>query len=149
QPEDAIEATAWLTQQMPERTRELGDALIYALAEGRRFQKAAEFAATHAGDYRTEWLTAAYGGWATYEPEGAAESAAKLQDPAARVDALNSVLAAWTQIDPQGLAEFALSELPEDNLRSHALADALVRWASENPAAVANWINTMGFSPEF
>lgn len=148
-PSDAIKLVQRLNGQNPGQAREYGDALIYALAQNGSFQYAADFAANSDGQLRTEWLAAAYGSWGNYQPQTAALSALVLPDAEARAGALDAVFDGWGQIDPQGLANFAVNDLPAGNQKTHALSDALVLWAGENPDATAAWINQFGPAPEF
>jgi hypothetical protein len=142
---NAIQLTERLNQQNPESAREHGDALIYALTQNGNFQDAADFAARESGPLRTEWLAAAYTSWANYQPQTAALNALRLEDADARTDALNAVISGWGQVDPPGLAEFAMNHLPGGDQKDHALSDALIFWAGNDPVAAAAWIN--GFQP--
>ncbi|HEU6448889.1 MAG TPA: hypothetical protein VFV23_10680 [Verrucomicrobiae bacterium] len=94
-------------------------------------------------------LTAAYGCWANYQPQDAAASALQISDEAARTAALNAIINAWNSIDPQGLAKFAENNLPSGNQKTLAMSQSLIFWASQNPEAVANWINSVSPTPDF
>ncbi|HEU6449755.1 MAG TPA: hypothetical protein VFV23_15100 [Verrucomicrobiae bacterium] len=149
-PDAAVQLAQRLVQQYPDNARDCGDALIYALAQKGNFESAADFAAD--GDnpqLRTEWLAAAYGSWANYQPQTAAASASGIADETARADALNAVISTWGPIDPEGLADFAENNLPAGDQKTRALSQALIFWASSNPLAAANWINHLGPSSDF
>jgi len=148
-PEIAIQLSQWLNQQNPNQSREYGDALIYALEQNGNYQRAADFAIAADGNVRVELLSAAYGNWANYQPQNAAASALEIPDADARQSALDAVIAGWGQIDPNGLADFAMNNLSAGDQKTHALSDALVLWAGNNAVDAANWINQFGPAPEF
>jgi hypothetical protein len=146
-PDVAVQLTQQLSQKNPDQAREYGDALIYALGQNGNFQRAADFAATGSDGLRTEWLAAAYGNWANYQPQNAAASAMQISDADEQHDALDAVIADWGQVDPKGLADFAENDLPAGDQKTHALSQALVFWAASNPVDAANWINQFSQSP--
>lgn len=148
-PEDAVRLAQTLCSRNPDEARDYGDALIYAFAQNGNFPEAAAFAVgSDEPQMRTEWLAAAYGSWASYQPQVAAASALQLDDEAARTDALNAVITQWGQVDPQNLAQFAEDNLPDGNQKTLALSQATIFWAAKDPTAVAQWINQTGSSPE-
>jgi hypothetical protein len=148
-PATAEQLTQWLDRQNPQQSREYGDALIYALGQNGNYQRAADFAVAADGNVRVELLSAAYGNWANYQPQNAAASALEIPDAEARQSALDAVMAGWGQIDPNGLADFAMNHLSAGDQKTHALSDALVCWAGNNVVDAANWINQFGPAPEF
>jgi len=148
-PDTAVALAQRLISQSPDQARDYGDALIYAFAQAGNFQRAADFAASTDSQHRTEWLSAAYGSWANYQPENAAAGALAIENPDVRSDALNAVIAGWEQIDPKGLANFAVNNLPDSFQKTQALSQSLVQWAAENPTDAANWLNQFGTTPDF
>ena len=148
-PEAAIALTRHLDEVNPEQARDYGDALVYALGQNGGFQLAADFAAAGSGDLRTEWLAAAYGNWANYQPQIAAAYAMEISDPDGRAEAIDAVIPNWAQIDPKNLADFAMNNLPAGDQKNRALTDALVYWAGNDTAAAAAWLNQAGSGPEF
>jgi hypothetical protein len=145
-PDAAIQLTQQLCQKNPAQAREYGDAVIYALGRNGDFQAAADLAASATG-HRDEWLAAAYGNWANYQPQTAAASALQIFDDDARRAAVDAVIPAWGQTDPQSLANFAIKNLSDGDQKTRALTDALVNWASVHPVETANWINSQNPAP--
>lgn len=147
-PDAAVSVARRLIQRDPDDARGFGDALIYALGENGNFQRAADFAASGSDNSRAEWLASAYGNWANYQPQAAAQSAMQLENADMRCAAIDAVIPAWAQTDPKDLAEFARNYLPEGDQKTRALSDALISWAASNTADAANWINSIGPVPE-
>jgi hypothetical protein len=146
-PDAAIRLFSHLSETDPGSTREFGNSLIAALSNNGEFSRAAEFAAQGTAQYRTDWLTAAFGSWSEYQPQTAAAEAMKLQDPDSRQSAVHAALTGWAQGDPKGLAEYAIS-MPDGQDKSFALTESLPSWAVNEPAAAAEWINQRPSSPE-
>ena len=85
----------------------------------------------------------------TDQPQNAATAALAIADADLRQSALDAVIAGWGQIDPKGLADFAINNLPDGSQKTHALSDALVFLAGDNVVDAANWIKQFNLAPEF
>lgn len=89
------------------------------------------------------------GQWGLYEPSNAAQWAVALtgNDSLYGRQALASVGVAWSQSDPEGVANFAM-QLPAGVTKQNVLTTALDSWAANNPGEAANWINQYPPDPD-
>lgn len=148
-PDRAVELVSRLSASNPSGERSYGDALIYAFGQRGDFRRATDFARASVGENRTEWLAAAYGNWANYDPLAASAVAQQIADPVARTQALDAVMCSWGVSDPAGLANFAVKSLVPGEQQTRALNNALVQWAATDVSAAADWIKAHGLAPEF
>ena len=139
-PSEAIDVTTQLMKDNVGRASEFGCDLISALNEGGEFELAANFAVNGPPNFREDLILPAYSRWAEFQPGAAVASAMNITDSAVRDSALNAITVGWSPTDPQGLLEFARSNLPMEQQNS-VVTSALDFLASSDPVAAAKWIN--------
>lgn len=149
-PATAVRLAERLCRDDQARAREHGNALIAALEEAGDYRTAVRFATTadsSDGEDRLKWTQAAFGLWASREPERAVIATLELPDAGARYEALLAVVGDWVRVDPHGLTEFVL-QLPAGADRANVLGEALQLWVHNNPKAAAEWMDRLEPSPE-
>lgn len=169
---DAGEALDWLLAQPQSamRTRLLG--VVAGAVADTRPQDALALARTLDGSDRHEVIQAALQAWAQTDAAAAMEALQELDDVGLSQEARYSILAQWSQVDPNAAFEWALTQKaslenihlavmplqhiarddPQEALRlaeklsglrqQTALASVLGVWANNDPRAAAEWLET-------
>lgn len=139
QPKTAVQLVDKLSQENPAAAREYNTCLVLALDQNHKFDLAADIAVNGGANFRHDLLTWAYFNWGQEQPEVAAASALKLEDPVAREDAFQAAFSGWSRTDPEGLAEMALN-FPAGPEQQAALTKAIRAWMIKDPWKAGDWI---------
>src|SRR5204862_1517557 len=145
-PDDAVRLGEFLVPQNSVEGASCGANLIAALCDDGHFEIAARMAAAGESSMRHGWMANAYFRWAEFQPEKAARTAAAINDPELRSEALHGMVGGWAEADPVGLVQF-VTKLPE-NERGPLLSQSLQRWAKQDPEGASQWINDHEAQPQ-
>jgi hypothetical protein len=123
----------------PLKARDQGYAVIAKFQSSGDFERAAEYAVAETGEYRRDFLIAAFHEWGRQKPEQAFTSALQVADATARETAMQSALSGWARTDPKSLAELAVDR-PDGPEKTAALTKALREWVHQDPWTAGDWI---------
>ena len=145
-PENALRLARYLTEGDAPLAKEYGLLAIAALSEAGEFESAARFAASGRADLSDEWLNEAFSQWSEHDPAAALRSFEGITNPEVRSRAMQGLVNGWAEANPVGLAEYAW-RLPVSADRALALGRALPNWATRDPIAASEWLNSRGEDP--
>ena len=146
-PEEAVRAFEWLMTADPRAVGDHGNALTFAFAHAGQFELAARFAADGPAEHRAAWLCTVFNQWAMYQPQASLAAVAQIEDPAARGEAMQGLVAGWSSSDPAGLVSYAQT-LPAGETRLNALRDGLSQWVYRDPKAATEWMDAHDPNPD-
>lgn len=138
QPSEAVRYARMISREDPQRTRDYGVYLIFALGQTGHHEKAVAYAVEGTPALAVEWVNAAYNRWGQRNPKHALASAVKT-DAALRHIAFCAVISGWAQANPQALASHAM-HFPAGAEKDYSLIVALRSWIGRDPGAAADWI---------
>lgn len=138
---DPAAAEAWLGGLTGEDARNVGwSTLAYRSMDGNPAEGLRLGMKMPAGDNRDSVIGRSGAEWVTVDPAAALEAGRALADPAMKEAFLSGAAVAWAEKDPLSAALLAVDELPEGRSQQNAVVSIVQRWAQQDPAKAAEWV---------
>ncbi len=141
-PTEAARLGRELLQAEPALAADCEPALVGALIRANAFGLALEFVQSGPAELRAASLTTLFAAWVRRDPAFAGEVATMFGAQGLRGHAFDAVMRSWASVAPTQAIGYALN-LPPGEAREIAYQAALPRWVAQNPAAVANLLDTL------